>query len=60
MTWRFLPLFDPTVNRIMSRDADSLVLDREIDAVNEWIQSGTSFHIMRDYVGHCVTMLGGR
>jgi len=60
MTWRFLPLFDPTVNRVMSPDADSLVLDREVDAVNEWLLSGTSFHIMRDYVGHCVTMLGGK
>lgn len=57
--WRFLPLLDPTVNRIMSRDTDSLVLDREVDAVNEWLQSGTSFHIMRDYVGHCLPILAG-
>lgn len=60
-TWRFLPLLDPTVNRVIFRDTDSLVSDREVDAVNEWIKSDTTFHIMRDYVGHCeYPMLAGK
>jgi len=57
--WRFLPLLDPTTKRIMSRDTDSLVTDREVGAVNEWIESKTSFHIMRDNWEHCTSMLAG-
>jgi len=59
MTWRFLPLLDPTVDRMISRDTDSLVTDRKVDAVNEWIKSGATFHIMRDSIHHCVHILGG-
>ena len=59
MTWRFLPLLDPLVDRLMSRDADSPLLPREVDAVRQWIASNRTFHIMRDHVGHCVPMLGG-
>ena len=36
MTWRFLPLLDNLVDRFMSRDSDSPILQREIDAVNQW------------------------
>ena len=60
MTWRFLPLLDPTVVRMMSRDTDSLVTDREVAAVKEWIESNTSFHIMRDNANHCAFILGGK
>ena len=59
MTWRFLPLLDPSVDCFMSRDTDSKVLKREADAVNEWLQSPSTFHVMRDHEQHCVPMLGG-
>lgn len=32
--------------------------EREADAVNEWIKSGTS-HVMRDHGLHCISMLAG-
>ena len=60
MTWRFLPLLDPTVDRLMSRDTDSLVISREVDAVQQWLtQSNATFHIMRDSKFHKEYMLGG-
>jgi hypothetical protein len=60
MTWRFLPLLDPTVDRLMSRDSDSLVLNREVDAVQQWLtQSNATFHVMRDNKVHNRVMLGG-
>lgn len=59
MVWRFLPLVDPTVDRFMSRDTDGLLLNREVHAVNEWLNSPATFHIMRDHPWHCVPMLGG-
>ena len=60
MTWRFLPLLDPTVDRLMSRDSDSLVLNREVDAVQQWLtKSSATFHEMRDNKVHNRVMLGG-
>ena len=59
MTWRFLPLLDDMVDMFMSRDADSLILQREVDAVQEWLSSDKAFHIMRDHGLHCIAMLGG-
>ena len=59
-TWRFLPLLDPSVDRLMSRDSDSLVLNREVDAVQQWLtQSNATFHIMRDNKRHNIEMLAG-
>ena len=53
MVWRFLPLLDPTVDFFMSRDADSYIFEREIDAVEEWLDAETAFHVMRDHMSHC-------
>ncbi|CAF1594311.1 unnamed protein product, partial [Didymodactylos carnosus] len=57
--WRFLPVGDTFVNVITSRDLDSPLIQRELDAVNEWFQSNKSFHVMRDHPNHNVRMLGG-
>ena len=61
MTWRFLPLLDPLVDRFLSRDTDAELLDREVDAVRQWLtESDATFHVMRDHPWHCtVDMLGG-
>lgn len=47
MTWRWLPLGDDFVDYFISRDTDSCLLDREVAAVNEWLESNNIFHIMR-------------
>lgn len=61
MTWRFLPLMDDLVDIIISRDSDSPILQREVDAVQEWLESNSTFHAMRDNPYHCIglTLLGG-
>lgn len=60
MTWRFLPLLDRTVDLMLSRDTDSRVIGREVEAVDDWIQrSNSTFHVMRDHSHHCVQILGG-
>ncbi|HPC77997.1 MAG TPA: hypothetical protein PK811_06665, partial [bacterium] len=41
------------------RDTDSRLNPREADAVEEWIESGKSFHIMRDHPQHNVPICGG-
>ena len=38
---------------------DSWVLDREVAAVQEWVGSGRTFHVMRDHPNHKAVMLAG-
>ena len=40
MIWRFLPILDPTVDIMGSRDLDSRLIDREADAVSDWLHTG--------------------
>lgn len=55
--WRFLPLGDRFVDMFISRDLDSYILQREIDAVHAWIESGKTAHIMRDNPYHNAVMV---
>ena len=57
--WRFLVANDPTINRFLVRDADSLINARERLAVDEWISSDKDFHIMRDWWTHTDLILAG-
>lgn len=45
--WRFLAIGDSFVDVFMSRDTDSFFTDREIDSVNDWLNSRKIGHIMR-------------
>lgn len=56
---RFLPLADPLVDIYMSRDIDSPILEREITAVQTWLNSKQTIHIMRDHPQHTTPILGG-
>jgi len=55
MFWRFLP----DVERFIVRDTDSRLSMRERVAVDEWIASDKSLHIMRDHPHHKQTIMGG-
>jgi len=57
--WRFLPIADPTIDVICSRDLDSPLLQRGGDAVTEWLLSDKYFHMMRDRSVHMTPILGG-
>jgi hypothetical protein len=59
MFWRFWAVEDPEVDVFLSRDCDSRFTDREVAAINEWLQSDKDFHIMRDHPYHTVPILGG-
>lgn len=59
MFWRFLASEDPDVNIFLSRDTDSRFSDREVAAINEWLESDKDFHIIRDHPFHTVPILGG-
>ena len=51
--WRFVPIFDPLVSEFHSRDLDSIVSQREVAAVNDWLAAeNKTFHIMRDHKQH--------
>ena len=59
MLWRFLPVLDPTVDLMVSRDLDSRLTTREQTAVEDWLNTGLAFHVMRDNPQHGTEILGG-
>lgn len=50
--YRFLPLEEENVSYFISRDTDSRLSLREKEAVDEWIKSNKTFHIMKDHPYH--------
>ena len=59
MFWRFLPASEKDVEVMLSRDCDSRLNLREKAAVDEWMKSYKTFHIMRDHPWHSTQILGG-
>lgn len=59
MYWRFLAAAHPDVEVMISRDVDTHILDREVRAVEEWLVSGKSLHIIRDHPKHEMPIMGG-
>jgi len=57
--WRFDDVMDDSIEIVISRDTDSRLNQRERLAVDEWIESGKSFHIMRDHPYHAIEILAG-
>lgn len=48
--WRFLAYDDCDI--MISRDIDSHITEREVSAVNDWLQSDKALHVMRDHPHH--------
>ena len=57
--WRFTPASEDDVEIMISRDTDSRLTQREVEAVNEWIASDKSFHMMRDHPYHGYQIMAG-
>ncbi len=57
--WRYLPIGDPTVDILISRDLDSTTSEREREAVAEWEASNKTVHVMRDSQWHRTEILAG-
>lgn len=58
--WRILACDDPNVDICLQRDCDSIVNSREKAAVDEWIKSGKTLHLMHDCkIGHFHKVMAG-
>lgn len=57
--WRFLVEDDKDVDIYVCRDADSVPTIRERVAVQDWLNSGEPFHVMRDFLTHSELILAG-
>jgi len=57
MFWRFLAADDADI--CLSRDCDSVVSEREVGAVNEWLESDYQWHGMHDHRYHHKTSIMG-
>ena len=60
MNWRYIPMMDEQVDRMIARDADSEINSREAAAVSEWLESGFTFHVIRDHQSHKRAIMGGK
>ena len=58
MFWRFLPMSENDIDVCLVRDTDAVILQREVDAVNQWLESDRLFHIMRDHPLHKTVIVG--
>jgi len=56
---RFKPIDIVDVNVMFVRDADSRIHDRDLWAINEFINSTKKLHIIRDHEYHCSNIMGG-
>jgi hypothetical protein len=52
MFWRFFAYTIDDCEYVVFRDADSRISEREFSAVDEWINSGKTIHVMRDHPAH--------
>jgi len=60
MFWRFYPIaLNTDVEYVIPRDTDCRLGEREKQAVDVWINSGKTMHIMRDHPLHTHPMMGG-
>ena len=59
MFWRFKAFEIPDADYVIIRDTDSRISYRESAAVNQWIVSNKSLHIMRDHPFHKAFIMGG-
>lgn len=59
LCWRFLVANDTGVSRFLVRDCDSVVNQREVAAVRQWLASEQWFHVMRDWWTHTDPVLAG-
>lgn len=57
--WRFFVHDENDCERFIIRDADSRISQREVNAVNQWIESEKILHIMRDHPHHGYVIMGG-
>ena len=55
---RFLVMNDESVERFLVRDCDARLSTAEADLVQQWIDSGQPFHVVRDHVLHNELMIG--
>lgn len=58
LMWRLQSIDDDEVDVMICRDTDTRILPREVLAVEEWLKSGKTFHIMRDTMHHRYSIVG--
>jgi len=59
MFWRFETSYDTNIDISIFRDTDSRINMRERYAVEDWLDTDKTFHIMRDHPHHGFPILGG-
>jgi hypothetical protein len=60
MFWRFAAISNPNIDVMIVRDCDSRLSERDVLAIQEFMESDKNFHIIRDHpIGHHYPINGG-
>ncbi|XP_018008233.1 uncharacterized protein LOC108665936 [Hyalella azteca] len=57
--WKVAPLGDPNLRAVYVRSVGSLSSPREAQAVQQWLHSGKTWHVMRDHTQHTMPVVDG-
>lgn len=57
--YRFFSIDEPGIDIVFSRDCDSMISEREIKFINEFIESQYLLHTIRDHRGHHMMFMAG-
>lgn len=57
--WRFQAILLNDATHVIFRDTDSRFSEREVSAVETWLEESTTLHIMRDHPFHSAPILAG-
>lgn len=57
--WRFFATDLVDSELILFRDCDSIITEREIVLINQWVNSNKALHIIRDHPSHVSSIMAG-
>jgi hypothetical protein len=59
MMWRYIPILENKADVCFIRDVDYLPSEVEINLINQFLQSNSTFHIIRAHYDHVMPIMGG-
>lgn len=59
MLWRFETLYSENVERVLCRDLDSIITQREVDCIRQWEDSDSVCLAIQDNTAHSMLLMGG-
>ena len=59
LLWRYIPFYELNDSIVIVRDCDSIITEREVLLLEEWLDTNYPFHIIRDHLHHSELIMAG-